>query len=294
MRKLVSAIVLFIVVAMSNGCLLAPDPIGGNVTIAQGETKTFSVFVFPVGGELEWYLNGDYKGGGTSFTFSPGLSDEGDYTLTVYETAAFGQTKTWNLTVDSNLINNGGFETATDPDVAWPPVSDFGVWSGDLAQIVPAQDGITPMAGSNMLQFVCTGAEPGTTGESDLYQVIDLSAFTEDIATGTVSLTYTGNFNRVAGDAETDTEFGIEIYAFDDDAPDFNSPWGSKIVRDLPILTDADVETWEELTTTWLLPAGTTFLLIHTSATENITNDETDPEFDGHYADNLSLTLSMP
>jgi hypothetical protein len=60
------------------------------------------------------------------------------------------------------------------------------------------------------------------------------------------------------------------------------------------IVSDGDPSTWQraQVDSYRLLP-GTDFLMLKISANENVFNDEVNPEFDGHYADHVQLTLKV-
>ena len=58
------------------------------------------------------------------------------------------------------------------------------------------------------------------------------------------------------------------------------------------LFSDADVGTWEPVSLEASLPAATDYVAIKISATENVFNDTSGlVEFDGHYADAVSLTI---
>ena len=56
-------------------------------------------------------------------------------------------------------------------------------------------------------------------------------------------------------------------------------------------LTDGVLETWEFVSTTMQIPSATDFLVVKIQSSENIFNDSSGTEFDGHYADSISLTI---
>ncbi|MCA9286236.1 MAG: hypothetical protein KDA22_13510, partial [Phycisphaerales bacterium] len=114
---------------------------------------------------------------------------------------------TWSSTArgDDGGLACGGFETcAFVPGFA----STFGIWGTDVMEITGAQQGITPLEGDKMLHFQCTFIQPpcntGGTG-SDTQQLVDLGPFAELVASGSAVAVATASFNRVAGDAQTDT-----------------------------------------------------------------------------------------
>ena len=114
-------------------------------------------------------------------------------------------------------------------------------------------------------------------------QNIDISGI-PDVAGKTA--TFSAWFNRVAGDSQTDDKFCVRIRAYNDSNAELGLVTGC-------INTDSDIHTWEQASTTLSIPHGTTRLKIRLSASENVFNDGSDPEFDGHYADDAVLFIPM-
>jgi len=191
-------------------------------------------------------------------------------------------------------IVNGSFEQPGAISSALPTGPYY--WSGDASSIVTAENGIEILDGSQMLKFLGTnpsGGHPTGTG-SELWQLIDLQSFSDAIANNSLRVVLEGYFNRVTGDALTDTNFSVEIRAFAGDPSTFFSQLD---VNELEIVTttlvsDDDSSTWENIQTGMIAPVDTNFLAILIVASENVSNDAVD-EFDGHYADLISVTLSL-
>ena len=100
--------------------------------------------------------------------------------------------------------------------------------------------------------------------------------------------------NRVAGDAETDTAFGVVIVAFTGSPSSFSSMvsgehWLERVGS--TIFSDGDPATWELVEVELLVPPPTDYLEIQISAVEDVVNDSTGTEFDGHYGDDVRLQL---
>lgn len=191
----------------------------------------------------------------------------------------------------ANLVTNPGFEDTSDTTYKYghPGLPDvYGDWAGDYSQII-----VDPQDSTNhVLQFLGTGIQGTYTSlsTSEIYQLIDISSYAAQIASGNMEATLTGYFNRVAGDPETDTGFSVTIYAFDGTISGW-SPGGYTQVASGSVYADSDMSTWEQAGVTLLLDSSIDFIAIRISAGENITNDSSYPEFDGHYADNISFTL---
>jgi len=197
-----------------------------------------------------------------------------------------------------NLLINGSFETVLPINLFQP--RDYGYWQGNYSEIVGSQSGITPYEGLYMLNLIY-GANGYRTSKwigCSVSQLINIEQFKESIREDWMFVSATGYFNRVKGDEETDTQFDIWVYAFDGDPKFFPTGWnlgGSWIVMGADTLySDDDPSTWELSTVNLVLPSSTNYIGITLNAWENIYNDEdpNDVEFDGHYADAISLTIS--
>ena len=185
-----------------------------------------------------------------------------------------------------NLLINGGFETQVEIPSGLGAAT-LGEWRGDPTTIVTAQDGITPAEGQRMVQFVGTYPE-GTIGhDSAIWQLVDVRPYRDYIANGDVVMSASAEFNRVAGDSETDSEFG---FFFNSTASmPAGYPGYSKMDT---FLSDDDPSTWETYSSNLLLPHDTEFVFVGILALENVHDDGAGP-FDGHYADNVSMTLNV-
>jgi len=188
----------------------------------------------------------------------------------------------------ANLLANPGFEGAP-ASLQLPPGP--GVWSGDILSRVSAQDGVTPAEGSSMVRFDATfwSCPSGGTG-SDLWQLVPVSP---SAAVAHLS----ARFNRVAGDGQTDTRFRLGVRAFpgspstfDDAAPAVPAALAA---RDSVLDSDGNPQTWQTVAIDLAIPPGTGYLAVLLSAEENVFNDNACPvgEFDGHYADEVILTV---
>ncbi len=197
-----------------------------------------------------------------------------------------------SVSAHAEMVTNSGFEVAEptlDPGNGIT-LTAFGDWDGDRSTIVTAENGITPLEGSQMLRFDSAGETPASgLHTSQVYQAIDVSAYSSVIAAGQAEATASAWFNRVPGDAETDTLMGMWIFAVHGTLPFTGTNYvGAQLQT---VFTDGDVGTWEEVTSRFLLPTTTDYVVICIEADEDVFNDVSVPEFDGHYADMVSFTV---
>ena len=193
-----------------------------------------------------------------------------------------------------NILVNPSFETVLSTSGGsgdWP--SDVGYWSGDTSQIVEASDGIVPFDGTHMLRLINAGGPEATSYHaSEVTQLLDVSSFHNDIEQGQLLVTADAYFNRVSGDAETDNAFGIRIRACSGSPTTFRSSRVEITRIDNFIGSDGDLATWERVSVELLLPAGTDYIGIDVYADENVLNDTSGIEFDGHYADDVTVSIT--
>lgn len=195
------------------------------------------------------------------------------------------------------LVYDPGFETTATITTGF--ATSFDVWSGDIAEIVtgPGQEGISPYEGSQMLQFNYAGRNNWADGKSssNVDYLFDVGFYSAEIASGQAVVSASAWFNRVSGDAETDSLFQVRLEAYAGAPANIN--YGNSLARkDGEIITDAVWSTWELATASLLLPVATDYVRLRISAMENVFNDTTGVEFDGQYADNVYVgigTLSV-
>jgi hypothetical protein len=196
-------------------------------------------------------------------------------------------------TAVAELIVNGSFEVIEE--TVGSPTS-YGDWGDNLSEIGPAELGISPLDGSHMLQLIATtsiGPDPGARGAT-VYQPIDVSRYADLIASGKAQVGASAHFNRVMGNAQTDTVFELLIGAYVGDVANFSSANTIALSR-TTIFTDGFVDTWERAEGNLLLPPETSFVAVGLSAVEDVFNNPPgQPEFDGHYADLVSVTIPEP
>ena len=202
-----------------------------------------------------------------------------------------------------NLLQHSGFERGTELKIG--NITDVGIWHGDVCQIVGEQKTVRPYAGDGMLLFQSTSADAGNDAErgktraSQLSQWIDLTPYKNAIQDGRVQARLSARFNRVAGDAQTDSQFSIHLESFDVEPNEAQHLQTSRqrLARSRTIhelLSDSNPESWERLEAILAVPANSRYLHVMILAFENVTNNaDLAPEFDGHFADDLEFQLAI-
>ncbi len=212
----------------------------------------------------------------------------------------------WAARSRPNLLVNGDFEISfSTPFAGVVTPTTYGDWKGDLVTVVGPENGITPFQGDQMLRFDGTlQSGASNTISSQLYQKVPVEGLAEG-ATAIAELWV----NRVAGDANSDTGFRVRLRAHEGDP----AGWSGTFVGDYNAVppdigqsavfeTDSDPTTWERIELRLELPQalvgppflGDSFVSLEIQANENVSNDPSLPEFDGHYADAASLRIVSP
>jgi len=193
----------------------------------------------------------------------------------------------------ANLLTDPGLESVDTAPLGW--TQDYGVWGGDPAESVGRENTITPFEGKKMLRFLWASISgQATFGIScDVYQLVDVSPFSSLVSSGLAVASASARFNRVAGDSFTDTAFSLQIRSYNDTPDNVVLFLDQTAVAKVPVISDGDPSTWEEVSVTLAIPADTVFLALIIFPEENVLDNFTPPEieFDGHYADAASLTI---
>lgn len=194
---------------------------------------------------------------------------------------------------DANFLLDPGFEQLV---AAGGMPSLAGVWQGDATNTVPAEGGIAPHGGARMLKFIATGQQAtANLVSSQMWQIVDLQAWSTAIDAGGVSVDASAWFNRVTGGPNTDRRFDLRVLAFD--TTDAGVPMryqanGALAVQAASVNTTGAA--WQQASLSMVLPPLTRVVLVEIYAYEDVLNDAVAPEFDGHYADDVMLQLRLP
>ena len=204
-------------------------------------------------------------------------------------------------------IINGGFEmvetitgtgthplSTTVPTCGYVPCT-FGDWIGDGSLVTTnGTQGVATRTGNGMLQFLSTSLDRASGTGCDIWQSVDLSGEAEAIDQGGIIARVCAYVNRVEGGPTTDSAFILGLFASGGDVGNWVdiAVDGDWFLRTNEVfVTDSDPTTWERMTFSTVLPVGTRFVSLQLSAKENVRDNMSLPEFDGHFADDVSLDL---
>lgn len=190
------------------------------------------------------------------------------------------------------VLIDGGFEQL--PYTVGTRPSSVGHWQGDLNAIVTRTDGIIPVDGDRMMQFIHTVPEgPSIRAGAEIWQLIDMAAYRDLIRSGRCAIVVSCWFNRVDAGPETDTEFGIGIGAYSGSVSSFPGQWQQTdlIYRQDNFVTDGDVNTWQRGVSRMVLPVQTDFITLNIRASENVVNEVEGEELAGHYCDRVQFRV---
>ena len=166
-------------------------------------------------------------------------------------------------------------------------------WSGDRAHVGSGSGGVSPRSGSVMLSYDRTAAVCGPTNTCQVWQLIDVHEYIAIIRLGAARVEMQMYVNRVPGDSQTDTKFGMTVFSTSGSP----SEWLTQFVDNqysasgVALFSDADTSTWELLTHSHVLPIDADYIALCITAQEDIQNDSSCPEFDGHYGDDVNLQI---
>lgn len=195
----------------------------------------------------------------------------------------------------ADVIHDGGFEVSGSTGLRLPQT--YAQWSGDIAEVVTAQDDITPFEGTQMVHFMYSTANGPMAGPigCELWQIIDVSAYRGMIDRGNAVASAEGWFNRIGSeDSPIDTQFSIVLSAYTGNAADFPSMWlrDEIALSEGVVYTDGNVNTWQMAQTSMRIPVATDFLAYRITSTEDIFDDGSGIEFHGHYGDGFTMDIT--
>lgn len=177
----------------------------------------------------------------------------------------------WAERVLALPLADAGFEEEAAPAAQGVPVR-FGLWSGDFTESSVAQQGVVPKEGRRMLRFLradsavsSAAAEKRSSG--NLYQVVDMRAWREEIADGQAVVDWSAWYQWVPGAEETGMEFMTNVWAFTGTTEILPRNWKEHLYQETAKSShrmngEEARGTWRETAGRMTVPADTDFLVI--------------------------------
>jgi hypothetical protein len=199
-------------------------------------------------------------------------------------------------------LAEGGFEAGVPPASDGLPTAP-GVWGGDFAGIVGAERGVAPRGGKRMLRFLRSdfrGERSPVSYVGNLYQIVDLRPWRAELADGRASAELAAWFNGVAATDGEGYFAGVHVYALAGDPAAPHPPGQRPADRCLAtggrqhVRIDDDPATWQRVAAGMTVPPETDYLVVELQVARMHPGPGPEPvRFPGHYADDVSLTLTV-
>ena len=210
-------------------------------------------------------------------------------------------------------IANGGFEdeppgsimaNAAAERLAQLPTT-FLEWGADRVRVCGAEHGVLPVEGRRMLAFEKALSGPGdeavTRADScDLFQLVDLSNYRQQIVRGGCTLTAVARVNDAGPVRPVATDFVVRVHVFGGEPEGVLAGWPQTRLEALATGTErvtsfGGQSGWRELSAQASLPKDASFAILQIDATNmDRTPGRPAAEFDRHYCDDVRLSLTVP
>lgn len=216
------------------------------------------------------------------------------------------------LTIPIRLAN-GGFEDEPPGPIMANAAAErleqlpttFLEWGADRVRVCGAEHGVLPVEGRRMLAFERALAGPGdeavTRADScDLFQLVDLSNYRQQIVRGGCTLTAVARVNDAGPVRPVATDFSVRVHVFGGGPEGVLAGWPQARLEALATGTErvtsfGGQSGWRELSAQASLPKDASFAILQIDAT---TMDRTPgrpaADFDRHYCDDVRLSLTVP
>lgn len=190
-----------------------------------------------------------------------------------------------------------GFESGALETLPGLP-RETGVWSGDVARVVAAENGLQPRSGAKMLRFVSAtfpGENARQSAWGDVYRLVDLRGQVTD---GRAVLRLTASFQAARFPTGEEYSCSVELCALEHElteAPEpLALPWvrensAATALRKVPLQSDGG---WQEAAVEVPVSPQTRFILVHLAVLRVKPYPPAEPvQFGGHYLDDVKLEL---
>jgi len=216
------------------------------------------------------------------------------------------------LTIPIRLAN-GGFEDEPPGSIMATAESDrleqlptaFLEWVADRVRVCGAERGVMPVEGRRMLAFEKALSGPGdqavTRADScDLFQLVDLSNYRQQIVRGGCTLTAGARVNDAGPVRPVATDFVVRVHVFGGDPKGVLAGWPQTRLEALATGTErvtsfGGQSGWRELSAQASLPKDASVAILQIDATTmDRSPSRSAADFDRHYCDDVRLSLTVP
>ena len=173
-----------------------------------------------------------------------------------------------------------------------------GVWSGDEARVVTAEQGVTPKIGEKMLRFV-SATYPGENTKfsvwGDVYRLVDLRGQVRD---GNSVLRLSASFAAAAKSDNEKYECSLEMSVIEKEMTDLPQPHSlisvsansmAVVTRRFPMTRDSR---WQDVSAEVPVSPRARYVLLHLAVLRVEPPASAEPvRFSGHYLDAVKLEL---
>jgi hypothetical protein len=202
-------------------------------------------------------------------------------------------------------IFSDGFESGAQPVVDGQQPSEPGHWGGDFTEVVGAQGAVRPADGGQMLRFIRAdhaGNHLPQSFSSDVFRLIDLRPWKQELAAGTAVVRLSASFNGEITEQEGPFSCVLMLYALDAafvrerQAGQFSGSIRERMLAhssSTRLRLDSDPLSWQKAGNELRLPPDTDYLMIQVG----MTHDSREPgqrrdAFSAHYADQVHVVLA--
>jgi len=165
--------------------------------------------------------------------------------------------------------------------------NDFTTWDRTEHLTVPAENGILPLDGAGMIKLsdMVVNVDTQTASVQETLQVVDIRGLSPLLSS---KIDAEISLNKGATAYPQSTEFELSVEALKGEVGEDKQSMGS---TSNALIADTDQATWENLTSSFVVPEGTDFLVV--SVTARIEGPESLlPNPSGNYADSLRVHFS--
>jgi len=201
------------------------------------------------------------------------------------ESTTFSDSRNQSIAVSAiELLESG---KSFDDEAIVQIDNDFTTWDRTEHLTVPAENGILPLDGAGMIKLsdMVVNVDTQTASVQETLQVVDIRGLSPLLSS---KIDAEISLNKGATAYPQSTEFELSVEALKGEVGEDKQSMGS---TSNALIADTDQATWENLTSSFVVPEGTDFLVV--SVTARIEGPESLlPNPSGNYADSLRVHFS--